>query len=75
MPLEHLPANAAPADIQAILERDGCVVIDNILSEELVDTILAEMSSHREERSLGSDDFDGFHTRRTGPFANKSSCY
>ena len=41
MKIEHLPAESSSSDIHNILARDGCVVIDKLLSESLVDTNLA----------------------------------
>jgi hypothetical protein len=72
MKVEHLPAETSPSDIHAILARDGCVVIDKLLSESLVDTILAEMAPHMEITPMGTDEFDGFNTRRTGSLVARS---
>jgi ectoine hydroxylase-related dioxygenase (phytanoyl-CoA dioxygenase family) len=72
MKVEHLPADAKPCDIHALLSRDGCVVIDELLSHTLVDAILAEMAPHRETASLGADDFDGLNTRRIGALVARS---
>jgi len=72
MYVEHLPANASAADIHALLQRDGCVVLDNILSNDSVDAMLAEMSPHMEATPFGADDFDGFNTRRTGALVGRS---
>jgi hypothetical protein len=72
MKIEHLPAESSPSDIHNILARDGCVVIDKLLSESLVDTILAEMAPHMENTAMGADEFDGFNTRRTGCLVARS---
>ena len=72
MPIEHLSANASPADIQAVLEKDGCVVLDNVLSADTVESVLAEMAPHMQATPLGADDFDGLNTRRTGALIGRS---
>ena len=72
MDIEHLPSTASPAEIYAIMERDGCVVIDGVLSDGVIDTMLAEMAPYRETALLGADDFDGFNTRRTGSLVARS---
>ena len=72
MHVEHLPADTSAADIHEILKRDGCVVIDNILSSDCVDSILAEMATYTAATPLGSDEFDGFQTRRTGSLVARS---
>ena len=73
MILQHLPAETSQAEIHAILERDGCVVLDNLLSSNAVDTILAEMQSHMDAAPMGADEFDGFNTRRTGGLIGRSA--
>jgi hypothetical protein len=72
MVLQHLPADASPKDIHASLERDGCVVLDNILCNSAVENILAEMKPHLNAAPMGADDFDGLNTRRTGGLIGRS---
>lgn len=72
MKIEHLLATASPADIHTILARDGCVVIDHVLSDDVMEKILSEMAPFREAAAPGADDFDGFNTRRTGSLVMRS---
>ncbi len=43
MALEHLPANAPPEAMTAVLERDGAVVVDDLLAPALRDTLNREL--------------------------------
>ncbi|MFW2334446.1 phytanoyl-CoA dioxygenase family protein [Ilumatobacter sp.] len=70
--LEHLAADADPADIHAVLERDGALVIDDLADAELIDRIAAEMGPYVDATPSGSDDFSGRTTRRTGGLVGRS---
>ena len=60
MRIEHLPADTSPSEIHEVLKRDGCVVIDNLISHQTVDSILNELEPHRKSTPLGEDDFEGW---------------
>ena len=66
MTIEHLPANTDIEKIYEIVERDGCVVLDGVLDRATLDQINSEMAPFIEAAPLGKDDFDGYHTKRTG---------
>ena len=72
MLVEHLPADTSPADIHEVLKREGCVVIDNLISHQTVDSILGELEPYRKSTPLGEDDFDGLNTRRIGSLVARS---
>ncbi|MCZ6639994.1 MAG: phytanoyl-CoA dioxygenase family protein [Gammaproteobacteria bacterium] len=72
MIVQHLPADASPADIHVLLKQDGCVVLDNVLSNDAIETILAEMKPHLNAAPMGADEFGGFNTRRTGGLIGRS---
>ena len=44
--LTHLPADAAAEEIHETLERDGALVIDDLVDVELVDRIADEMAPY-----------------------------
>ena len=72
MTLVHLPADADPANIHEVLERDGALVIDRLADEATVDAVLAEMSPYINATPTGSDEFAGHRTRRTGALVARS---
>jgi len=66
MTIEHLPSDSPSEKVNEILERDGCVVIDRVLDRATLDQVNADMAPHVEATRYGTDDFDGFQTKRTG---------
>jgi hypothetical protein len=72
MTLTHLAANTPVEEIDAVLRRDGALVIDDLADEELVDRINTEMAPWVEATPPGSDDFSGRNTRRTGALIARS---
>lgn len=69
MAIQHVPANTATEEILKILKRDGCVVIDDVLSDDLVEAIKADMQPHL---TAGTDSFAGEHTKRAGLLVERS---
>ena len=72
MSIVHLPANTSIEKAHEILERDGCVVIDDLMPTETVAAISGEMAPWLEATPKGNDEFDGFQTRRTGMLVARS---
>ena len=72
MPVQHLPADSPSEKLSEVLERDGCLVIDRVLSRATLDRLTSEMEPHVEATPHGQDEFDGFKTRRTGMLVARS---
>jgi len=72
MPVEHLLADAEPEAVAKVLERDGCAVIDRLVSPEIMNRVRDDMTPHLEAVSDGVDDFVGHHTRRVGALIARS---
>lgn len=72
MSLVHLAADADPAAVHEILERDGALVIDRLADGGTIERILAEMAPFIEATPVGSDGFAGRRTRRTGALVARS---
>jgi len=51
--LEHRPATSSLDDVHAVLERDGAVIVDDLLSPAVVTAVNAEV-----ERAIGEADPD-----------------
>ena len=64
--LQHLPATADPATITAAVERDGAVILDDVLSPEFLVALRSETDPFMDHTSNGQDPFAGFNTTRTG---------
>ncbi len=72
MSIEHLPADSPSEKASEFLERDGCVVIDGLMDRDTLEQVSREVSPHLEAAAKGTDEFDGFKTRRTGTLVARS---
>jgi ectoine hydroxylase-related dioxygenase (phytanoyl-CoA dioxygenase family) len=72
LPDYHLPPTATPADVTAALRKDGFVIVDNLVSNELMDRVAEELEEHIDITPTGNDDFVGRMTRRTGSLIARS---
>jgi len=72
MPVEHLPPTTSAAPVAAVLEREGCVVIDRVASAAQVQRVCDEMAPWVAATPVGNDAFSGVHTRRTGALIARS---
>ncbi|MBI1329784.1 MAG: phytanoyl-CoA dioxygenase family protein [Alphaproteobacteria bacterium] len=70
--LEHLPASSAPEKITEILNRDGALIIDSMLTPGEMDSVAEELKPWMDQTPFGPDDFSGRHTRRTGALVARS---
>ncbi len=70
--LTHLPSTAEGSEIAAVLKRDGGVVVDDLISGDVLDAFFDEMAPYVEATSPGGDDFAGHNTRRTGGLLARS---
>lgn len=70
--LKHLPADASPDEISAILDTDGALILDDVLSPAEVDRVMGELTPYIEATSTGQDDFSGVRTTRTGALVARS---
>jgi hypothetical protein len=73
MAIEHLPATATGADVAAVLERDGCAVIDRLVPPAIVARAREELAPFLESTPYGPDEFTGRRTRRTGGLIARSA--
>jgi len=65
-------ATAPQTLINEILERDGCVVIEDVLDRQQVDRLAAELNPHFDEVPNCAGDFYGYVTKRVSGLAAKS---
>ena len=70
--LKHLGPDADLAAIAAMLERDGGLIIDGLLSDRAVATLRAELAPFIDVGRTGSDEFSGYRTKRIGALMARS---
>jgi len=70
--LQHLPADAAPETIAAILDTEGALILDDVISPAEVAAVMGELSPYIEATPVGRDQFTGFSTTRTGALVARS---
>ena len=70
--LQHLAADAPIDEIMAVLDRDGALVLDDVIAPEAVDALVAELRPYVEATKPGQDSFTGFRTTRTGALVARS---
>lgn len=72
MSIKHLPASASGDEVAAVLEQDGVVVVDRVVSPVTLDEVAVELRPWMEATRPGPDDFAGRRTRRTGGLVARS---
>ncbi|MDT5106836.1 MAG: hypothetical protein QOI25_4349 [Mycobacterium sp.] len=72
MPDYHLPPTATSAEVAAAIRANGFVIVDNLVSNELMDRVAEELEEHIDLTPTGKDDFIGRMTRRTGSLIPRS---
>ena len=65
-------AGTAPEDIATVLREDGCVIISDLASPEMMDQITTELTPYLAATDVGLDEFLGHATRRTGALIARS---
>jgi ectoine hydroxylase-related dioxygenase (phytanoyl-CoA dioxygenase family) len=70
--LEHLPADAPIDAIMAVLDRDGALILDDVISAAEADAFREELRPYVEATQPGQDSFTGRRTTRTGALVARS---
>ncbi len=71
--LTTLPPDAPIEEINACIDRDGAVILRDVLSEAEVQQIEAELQPYWDATPRGEDDFHGHQTQRTGALLARSA--
>src|SRR5580658_465227 len=71
--LKHLPADAAPEAITALLDSDGALILDDVIGASEIEQVRAEIDPYVEATADGRDKFTGFQTTRTGALVARSA--
>jgi hypothetical protein len=67
-----LSANADVGAVVAAIHESGCAVVDRLVAPDLLDRIGDELEPYLSETAVGTDEFTGFRTRRTGALIARS---
>jgi ectoine hydroxylase-related dioxygenase (phytanoyl-CoA dioxygenase family) len=70
--LKTVKASVGQDTINEILEREGCVVIEDVLDERQVQKLAAELAPHFDEAPNCQGDFYGYVTKRLSGLVAKS---
>jgi len=70
--LQHAPAGAAPETIAALLDSDGALILDDVLTPAEADRVDREIAPYVEATANGRDSFTGHQTTRTGALVARS---
>ena len=70
--LTTLPNSATVDDVLEVLERDGGVIVADVIPNDVMDAIWSELAPYLEATPGGEGDFVGFQTRRTSSLLAKS---
>lgn len=70
--LVRLPNTATCAEVAAALGEHGYVIVNELVSNELMDRIQAQMAEHVKASPYGGDNFLGKTTQRTGSMIARS---
>jgi ectoine hydroxylase-related dioxygenase (phytanoyl-CoA dioxygenase family) len=73
MPVEHLSRDAKVEEIAAAIARDGCAVVDRLVSADVLEKLRGEIGPYEEANRTGPDDFAGRRTKRTGALIARSA--
>ncbi len=70
--IEHVNADVSVDTIIAILGRDGAVIVDKLMSADVLERVNAQLEPFIRSGNTGRDAFSGFQTRRIGALMARS---
>lgn len=73
--VQSVKSDEAPEKIIQILEEDGCVVIENVLSGSVLEKLQSDLNSHFDKIPNCEGDFYGHSTKRLGTLFSKSDIF
>ncbi|HQT53992.1 MAG: phytanoyl-CoA dioxygenase family protein [Phenylobacterium sp.] len=71
--LQRLPANAPLEAVMAVLDRDGALILEGVISPQTALAMAEELRPYVEATQPGQDAFTGFKTTRTGALVARSA--
>ena len=70
--LQTLPAGSPVSDIMAVLNRDGALILSDMIAPDALAHLNAELKPYIDATAPGQDSFTGTHTTRTGALVARS---
>ncbi len=70
--IPRLRATAGEEEIRSSLDRDGCVILENVIGHDLIDRMLDDLRPYMERKPTGNGDFSGYRTKRLHSLFAKS---
>lgn len=75
MTLQTLDAAATAQDLLDVMEQDGAAIVREVIDQDALRELTAEVTPYIQTTPMGRDDFTGRRTQRTGALAARSpSC-
>ncbi len=71
--LKTLPNTASTDEIVKMVQTEGALILENVLSEQELDQFHQELDPYMEATQAGADDFTGRSTTRTGALIARSA--
>lgn len=72
MDIQRVQINTPPDVVCEIIDRDGCVIIEDMVSQESLDALVADLRPYIDKTPFGDEGFSGSLTRRTSALFAKS---
>ncbi|MAV49762.1 MAG: phytanoyl-CoA dioxygenase [Hyphomonadaceae bacterium] len=70
--LKHFPVGTDAETISKVLDEDGALILDNVISEDFIRELRRETDPYMDGTDNGVDDFTGRKTTRTGGLLMRS---
>ena len=70
--LQHFPPSAPIDEITAALRADGAVIVDHVVTADVIDQLMTELQPFIDATPYSGDDFGGRATKRTGSLVARS---
>jgi ectoine hydroxylase-related dioxygenase (phytanoyl-CoA dioxygenase family) len=75
MDVPRVAADASIDDVEAALRAAGCVVVEGLASDALMDRVEEDLEPFLGQTAPGADEFTGLNTRRTGSLLARSRAF
>ena len=72
LPVPRCASDASGEEVETALRDAGCVVVERLVDEALMDRVEAELAPFLRATAVGGDEFTGLRTRRTGSLLARS---
>ena len=70
--LQTLPVDTDNDAIVEVMRRDGAVILENMIDETVIESLLDQLMPYVEKTATGRDEFSGHNTQRTGALVARS---